>query len=374
VPALSELTPVINARGTFTPLGVSRSSPAVADAVAAALREHVIIAELEAATEAALMRLSGAEAATVAHCTAAAITLAVAATMTGLAAERIAALPDTAGMKRQVVLPAGHAVDYGHSILQAVKLAGARVVLAGTELGCDEEALSVALDGPEVACLLLVSSRLARGRPMALRAAVLAAHARDVPVVIDGAAQDFRLEELLATGADLVLVSAQKYLAGPTAGLVFGRRELVRAVAAQQHGIGRAMKPTKEALAGVIAAAAERRSLVIDEWRAEQARRVEGFVARVSEIKGLTVETVPDEAGLPFARAVVKLTGQGAAADARWLADQLRGGRPSIWVMDQQASHGSLGFELVPLREDEITMIVQRLAELMAARMTSAPA
>lgn len=368
---LPKLTRVINARGAFTPLGVSRSSPAVARAVARALREHLIISELEAEAESALVRLSGAEAATVVHCTAAAITLGIAATITGLSPERIAALPDTTGMKRQVVLPAGHAVDYGHSIVQAIRLAGASVVLPGAESGCDEAQLSAALEGPDVACLLLVSSRLARGRPLDMRAAVRAAHARGVPVVIDGAAQDFRLAELLATGADLVLVSAQKYLAGPTAGLVFGRRELVRAVGAQQHGVGRAMKPTKEALAGVIVAAAERGSLAVEEWRAEQVRRVERFVARVSGIQGLTAASVPDETGLPFPRGVVKLSGDGSAARAAWLAEQLRGGRPSIWVMDQQASLGRLGFELVPLRDDEITTIVQRLSQLMANHTTS---
>ena len=42
------LHPVINAAGTFTPLGVSRSSPAVADAVAQSLQEFFVIDELQA--------------------------------------------------------------------------------------------------------------------------------------------------------------------------------------------------------------------------------------------------------------------------------------------------------------------------------------
>ena len=71
-----------------------------------------------------------------------------------------------------------------------------------------------------------------------------------VPTIIDGAAQDFRIEELLETGADVVLVSGQKYLASPTAGLVFGKREYVDAVRAQDKGIGRGMKATKEAIIG----------------------------------------------------------------------------------------------------------------------------
>ena len=43
------LTRVINAAGTFTPVGVSRSSDAVARATAAALGDFFVIEELQAA-------------------------------------------------------------------------------------------------------------------------------------------------------------------------------------------------------------------------------------------------------------------------------------------------------------------------------------
>ncbi|MES1939220.1 aromatic amino acid beta-eliminating lyase/threonine aldolase [Salinisphaera sp. T5B8] len=41
------LTPIINAAGTFTPLGVSRSSPYVAQTVADALGQFFVIDELQ---------------------------------------------------------------------------------------------------------------------------------------------------------------------------------------------------------------------------------------------------------------------------------------------------------------------------------------
>ena len=41
------LTKVINARGTFTPLGVSRSSDQVSRAVAEALQDYFVIDELQ---------------------------------------------------------------------------------------------------------------------------------------------------------------------------------------------------------------------------------------------------------------------------------------------------------------------------------------
>ncbi len=77
------LTRVINARGTFTPLGVSRSSAGVASAVAEALLEFYVLDELQATVSRLVATTTGAEAAAVTHCVCAAITLSVAASMAG---------------------------------------------------------------------------------------------------------------------------------------------------------------------------------------------------------------------------------------------------------------------------------------------------
>ena len=70
-------------------------------------------------------------------------------------------------------------------------------------------------------------------------AVVEAAHDKGVPVIVDGAAQDHRMRQLIDTGADLFITSAHKYLCSTTAGIVAGRRELVEAVYLQNRGIGR---------------------------------------------------------------------------------------------------------------------------------------
>lgn len=245
--AVPGLRRVINAWGTATPFGVSCSEVQVAQAVALMLRRHVVMAELQAQAGRRVAQWSGATAGCVTHCTAAAITLAVAACMTASDAARIAQLPDVSGMPSRVMMLAAHQVNYGHAITQAVRLAGAQVVVCA-----DFEEMQAALGVPGVACVLAVESHLAEGSGTAVtRELVGLAHGAGVPLVLDGAAQDWRVADMMATGADLVLVSAQKYLGGPTAGLVAGRADLVAAVDAQHGGIGRAMKPSKEALAGV---------------------------------------------------------------------------------------------------------------------------
>ncbi|WP_372348141.1 aminotransferase class V-fold PLP-dependent enzyme [Streptomyces sp. KL116D] len=359
------LTQVINARGPFTPLGVSRSDERVTAAVAAALSGFFVMEELQDLASRTVARATGAQAATVVHCTSSAITLSVAAAMTGTAPERIAALPDTRGMPTRVVLPAGHTVDYGHPLVQDVRLAGATPVVSGTEDECTVADLERDLAHPDTACLVLVSSRLTRGAPVPLADAVAAAHRRGVPVVVDGAAQDLRIDELLATGADLVLVSGQKYLGSPTAGLVLGRAEAVRAVRAQEKGIGRAMKASKEAVIGVVEALRLRAELDRVAWRRAQTDKVARFAARVSALPGVAGTVVDDPTGLPFPRANVVVDPAVAGRDAAALAAALRAGSPQIWVITQHQDRGELLLELVPLTDEEVAEILRALAALL---------
>lgn len=358
------LTPVINARGTFTPLGVSRSSTITAEAAAAALQSFFIITELQQRASEAISAWCGAPAGAVTHCVASAITLSISAVRTGLDPERIATAPNLPQVPNKVVLPAGHAVNYGHEIIQDIHLAGAEAVLAGNENGCESRDLESALDDPQVICLLLVSSRLTRGHGPDFNQAVKLAHARGLPVIIDGAAQDMRVEDLLACGADCVLVSAHKYLASPTAGLIIGKRDMVTATLAQEKGIGRAMKASKEAIIGVLAAIDERLELDIGLWRCEQDHKLKTLADRVGVIAGLTAQTLVDPVGMPFARLAIDVDANGYGRDAGELASALRDGTPPIYLMEDRLEEGRLVLELVPLTIGEIDCIGDRLEEL----------
>ena len=360
-----QLTEIINAAGTFTPLGVSRSSPEVARISAQALTEFFIMDELQDVASHSIADWCGAEAGTITHCVSAAIVLAVAAAMTGHSTDAIAKLPDTKGLRNRVVLPAGHAVNYGHPILQDVRMAGATPVLAGSDNHCSTEDLKEQLDNDSVACLLLVSSRLVSGEPVDLTKAVAAAHAQGLPAIIDGAAQDMRIDDLLETGADLILVSAHKYLASPTAGLVIGKKAMVDAVRAQGKGIGRSMKASKEAICGVLAAISERQKMDISAWRDQQQEKVDLFVQQANKLPGIKASLQPDPAGMPFSRVQLAVENNGAGLSAESVAAELRLGHPSIWVMTHALSKGCVILELVPLNNDELGQIISRLLEIL---------
>ena len=360
-----KLTRVINARGTFTPLGVSRSSPEVTAAVAEALANFVVIDELQDAASEALAAETGAEAGTVVHCAAAGITLAIAACMAGQSDARIAALPDATGMPDRVVIPAGHLVNYGHPITQAIRLSGACPVTAGTEARCGIAEIEDALDHPDTCCLLLVASRLTRGAKVDFSGAISAAKKRGVPTLIDAAAQDMRMRSLLATGVDLLIVSAQKYLAAPTAGLVMGRKQLVQAVRAQERGIGRCMKASKEAVFGVLAALEQRRAWSEGRWSEDQSGKLARFIEAANRLPGVAARSVPDPAGLPFSRAHLEMFNPSTGMTAASVVESLESGNPPVYVMDHMVAENEVVMELVQLSDDEITLVLKRLASLL---------
>jgi L-seryl-tRNA(Ser) seleniumtransferase len=355
------LTRIVNAAGTYTPLGVSRSGERVARAAATALRHWFVIDELQELLGRRLAGFAGSQAAAVCHCASAGITLCVAAARAGTDPDRVRRLPDADDLPRGVVLPAGHAVDYGHPITQDIRLAGGVPVPAGADDGCSLEDLESALSAEGVAALLLVSSRLTRGQALDLAAAVRLAHRRGVPAIVDGAAQDRRVRELVATGCDALVVSGHKYLASPTAGMVFGTEGFIRAFRAQERGIGRAMKATKEALLGLLAALEAREQEDERAWQSREMDRARRVAARIDALPGLNADLVADPAGLPLDRVRVGVDPALAGLDARALATRLADGRPSVRVMQHEIAAGRLVLELADFRSADEEALLDAL-------------
>ena len=360
------LTPVINAWGTATVYGVSRVPKPVVEQVALAMGEYVDMEELEHRAGEEIARHSGAPWGCVTHCTAAAITLATAACMTGRDRAAINRLPDSTGLPDRVLIQAGHCVNYGHEITQAVRLAGARSEVVGSVNQCDPGVLADKLAEADVAAVLVVDSHLTvRHGMVALEDIVALAHAAGKPVIVDAAAQDLRLRELVTTGADLILVSAQKYLRAPTAGLVAGRRDLVEALAMQHRGIGRAMKPSKEGIIGVLAALAYRQSEPRADWIKLRVDRVARTLRGLKGLENLEVTAVPDPTGCPFERVRIRPIPTASPLDAPALASALAAGTPKVAVGAHYADLGYLNLEVNELDNEEIDQLVARLTHLL---------
>ena len=119
--------PFINARGTWTYLSGSLELPEVRRAMDDAARHFVDIFELQQAAGRKLAELSGAESGMVTSGAAGAMAAATAGCMAGTDPDKVWQLPDTTGMKNEVVMLGGRS-----AFDSAIRLAGARLVLVGS--------------------------------------------------------------------------------------------------------------------------------------------------------------------------------------------------------------------------------------------------
>ena len=359
------LNEVINARGTFTPLGVSRSSDYVAGVTGEALKQYFDIEELQAKAGEIITRHCGAQNATITNCASAAITLCVAATVTGSDLNKILTLPDTSDMDNRVVIAAGHCVNYGHPIEQDIRLAGCVPVIAGDISRCTVDELNTALSQPGITALIYVESRLTSGKQPDLNEFVAAAHARNIPIIIDAAAQDMRMEELVASNGDLLIFSAQKYLAAPTAGIVVGKQSLVEAVHAQIKGIGRGMKAGKASILGVIAAIEQRSQTDMIEWANTKKLEAIQFAKQLENIEFISSKLVKDPTNGEFWRVELELDEDNSNITAADIANGLQSSKPAIYCNSSNENNGILNFEILDLSEDERHLIINRIEQII---------
>jgi D-glucosaminate-6-phosphate ammonia-lyase len=366
------LRPVVNVAGTVTVLGAAMVTPEVMAATAPFLAQPIEIADLQRKASAVIAKACGAEAGCVTACASSGITLAVAGAMTGPDLAAIERLPDTAGLKNEVVVQIGHLVNYGAPVEQAVRLAGARVVPFGAATEAQAYQLAGAIT-PRTAAALYVSSHHAVGYgQIPLPEFTAVCHAKGVPVIVDGAAQ-YDLKGFIAAGADVAIYSAHKFLGGLTAGIVAGRRDLVRAAFLQNRGIGRGMKVGKEGVAGAMAALRvwEKRDLAAE--RKAQEAHLGLWQERLANMPGIAASIEPDPTGNPVSRLKVAVDPDTANITAWDLADALGAGDPPVMVRDYEADAGYILLDPTCLRSGDAAIVANRLVEECQRARTGKP-
>jgi L-seryl-tRNA(Ser) seleniumtransferase/D-glucosaminate-6-phosphate ammonia-lyase len=356
--------PVINASGKMTNLGGSVLSSAAAEAMRQASQNHVELDELMRRAGAIIAEATGAEAAWPTTGAAAGIALSVAALIAGADPYRVEQLPDASfTVRREVVLQAGHMVNFGAPVTQMIRLGGGIPRVVGAVNLTTSAQLSGAI-GPETAAILHVQSHHAEQKgTVSLEEVVRLAHARAVPVIVDAAAEeDLRL--YVATGADLVAYSGGKAIGGPTSGFVAGTRELVEAVRAQGRGIGRPMKVGKEQIVGFLAALQE--YLAADAAtvarRNDRSRRLADMLR---DVPGLDVGLARDEAGRDILRVALRPSPE-SGLTARELLNRLASGSPSIRTRGHEAALGVIFVDPRELSAGAEEIIAERLRTIFA--------
>lgn len=371
------LRPVINASGTMTSLGASSVSAAVIDAVAQVLPQFVEIDDLQRRASAAIAAACGSEAGYITASCSAAITLSIAAIMTGDDHGLIERLPDTSAMPRnEVVIQTGHLVNYGAPVDQAIRLSGARVVPVGASTEAHGYQLNTAITERTAAALYVVSHHTVQFGMIPLEEFIAVAHAKGVPVIVD-AASEYDLKRFIAAGADFALYSAHKFLGGLTAGIVAGKKALVRAAYFQNGGIGRGMKVGKEGIVGAIAA--------LEQWQRRDPvavrARERGYLTlwreTLNRYDGVWAEIDADPTGNPLDRLKLHIDPAQARITAWDLADALArppAGEAPVIVRDHEAELNFFFLDPCNLHPGEEQIVLARLtAELERARQSPEP-
>jgi L-seryl-tRNA(Ser) seleniumtransferase len=342
-----DLRKIINAAGPVSALGGGVPCEAAIAAAVAILPLPVDVAQLQAVASKRIAAAFGCEAGCVTAGSAAGIAVAVAAAMTGLDRKRVAQLPNTAGMKRRVILQRGHDANFGVLVSQMIRLTGAAPDMVGSAQQCQADELRGAIRPETAAAIFVVSHHTAQSGMIPLSEFCAVCHESGVPVIVDAAGEHDPRDQLSA-GADLVIASSHKNYGALTAGILAGRKGFVEACLLQDAGIGRPMKVGKEGIVSVVAALhawqCQNRNAAYVEWK----RRASLAVAALSAVPGLRVELAADMQGSPLIRARIH------AKNCDQIVTALADGEVSIRVWQHGLPHGF--FELDPRTVDDDEM------------------
>jgi L-seryl-tRNA(Ser) seleniumtransferase len=292
------VTPVINACGIYTDLGGSILSPAVWSAMAEINSSFVNMMDLLDKSGELIAGMLGAESARVTPGASAAIALGTAACMTGMDGTGWERLPDTAGMKNEVIIQNRHRYKYD----RCARIAGAQLVVVGDDNGTTSDQLVKAI-GARTAAILFPAHLDKTPGTMSLHQVRQLAQQYGIPILVDAAYLNYPVDVMktfTAAGADLVCFSS-KYFGGPNAGgFICGRKDLIDAVAGvdftrfesgKYRTFGRPFKLDRQIIVGVVVALQEW-------WHMDHQARWEGYARKVQTMVG-ALRGVPEIALAP---------------------------------------------------------------------------
>ena len=332
--------------------------PEVIEAMEQASKHFVSLNELQRKVGARIAELLGAPAAMVTGGCASAITLGTAACVAMGDPERLRRLPDTAGMKNEIVQQKTHRGGYEQQML-----------LVGTKINWVETRAELDRAINDRTAMLFFYNEMEPEGQIKRDEWIRVGKQRGIPTFNDAASDTppvERLSQYIREGFDLVAFSGGKALRGPQcSGLLLGRKDLIEAAIPAMSpyaGIGRGMKVGKEEMVGLLAAV--ERYLKVDHKAEFQEldARVQYMIERLSKVRGLNAERhLP-----PIANHVphLRLTWEkeAFAFGAAQVVRKLTEGNPPIAI--SQRGERLLHVSVWMMRPGEHQIVTRRLEEV----------
>ena len=315
---------VINCRGTWTYLSGSLEFPGVQRAQAEAALHFVNMFDLQHGVGRRIAELTGAESGMVTSGAAGAMAAATAACIAGADDKNIWQLPDTTGLKHEVIMVGGRS-----AFDSAIRLAGAKLVLVYSP---DELANAIS-DNTAMIYTTDLGDKLQQELSIAKE--------RKVPMLLDDAAgiPPVSNAKLYAKmGIDLYTFSGGKGLCGPQcSGLLIGRKDLIEAALMnynpREGAVCRPMKVGKEEIIGCLTALETWFNLDEKKLYAEWNGRVDRIRKLVDTVPGVTTSIyIPDD-GNRYPTLRVSWDQQAWNYTINDCVQELRAGNPVIEVL-----------------------------------------
>lgn len=363
-----DISPMINAAGTYTMVGGSRMSEKTLQDIAEAARSHVDIKELQIAVNKRLAKLTNNEAACLCNGAASGLYIATACCVVIKTGRSFNELSFNDICDHEIIMFAAHRNPYDWSIRQlgvTIKEVGYPNTMHITKA----EDLNNAINENTAGIFYMFSNKggwIAEGG-LDLETTIEIANNSNIPIVIDAAAQLPPVENLwnfTKQGATAALFSGGKDLRGPqSSGLIVGEKNFLskfEEINFFNYGIGRMLKIGREEIVGLFSAVEQYVAMDHDkrnQWVENQINKLVDF-AKQSGVFNI-VRTFPNEAGQPMARAEVKLKKSNVTLDT--ISEALKDGNPSIFTFVDQ---GRLYINPMTLFDGEIEIIISRLKSI----------
>lgn len=353
--------PFINCTATITINGGSLTLPEVISTIEQASHYHVNLYELMEKVGDRLAELLQVEWGIVTAGAASSLMFATAGCIAGTDPEKIQRLPNLEGLPNEVIMPRESRNVYDH----AIRNLGIRLIEVDTP-----EQLQAAISG-RTAMIALLGQYFGSARLDLKDVAPIARKAR-VPVLVDAAA-DYLIvpNPYIALGAGLVAYSGGKILRGPqTAGLLIGRRDLVRAAwanSAPHNAFGRPSKVSKEEIVGMLRA--------VEIWRHERDIQVDfrlweswyaEMIPVITKVAGVRAEVHGPVRGGPFPSLNISWDLNQIGLTAGDVGGALLSGEPRIATHAEGEGHSFL-IRPVALKPGEHKIVARRLYEVFSS-------
>ena len=364
-------TPVINAIGSVTLLGGSTPVPEIKAEMDRADSAYIPLMELEEKAGAVIAQMADVPAAYVTSGAGSALTLAAAACMAGDDDDSIQRLPDTTGMKNEILIQRRQRYWYD----RCIEASGARLVEFGSTEGTTRRDLEEAI-GPNTAAVHYYAVEQSPDpRALSLEGTIEVSHASGVPVLVDAAGQIYPLENFgkyVRMGADFQCIAA-KYMGAPhSSGLALGTEETVHKISLQSfvgyegrriRGIGRPHKIDRQEIVGVVAAVKRWMTMNHEERLADAEGQSQTIIQALSGIDGVRAEMIDNVIGHQPFGVRIEVDAARAGLTARDMVDRLKQGTPSIWTRVRDGEEW-MDVHVFGLADGEAEIVGERMAAL----------